>query len=280
MHKWMKKKHIGRYLILIVLLAVMLYPVFWLIGASVKADGEIFGNVSLIPKAVDFSGYKRALEGINGVSLLQFMKNSLVLTAVNVLFTIVSSCFVAYGFARFDFTGKKIFFLLMLGTMMLPNAIMIIPRYMIFNKLKWLNTYLTFWIPSLLGVNSFNIYMMVQFYRGIPRELDEAAILDGCGSFSVLTRILMPLCKPAVLSMGVLQFLWTWNDYFNSLIYINKVTKYPVSIALQMILGFNSSTDWQKVLATGFITILPCVVIYAFLQKYMVEGTVSAGIKG
>ena len=275
-----KRNIILKYFFLTVLLLIMLYPIFWLVGASMKESEEIFGNPSILPDAFDLSGYKRALEGISGVSMAQFMGNSLVLTTINVLVTVASSCFIAYGFARFDFKGKKLFFILMIGTMMLPNAVLIIPRYMVFNQLHWLNSYLTFWAPSLLGVNFFNIYMMIQFYRGIPKELDEAAKLDGCGSFQILVRIILPLSKPAVMSIGVLQFLWTWNDYFNSLIYINKVSKYPVSIGLQLMLGYNSVTDWQKVLAAGFMSIIPCVIVYAALQKYLVQGTVTAGLKG
>ena len=197
-----------------------------------------------------------------------------------VFFTLVSSSLVAYGFARFRFPMKKNLFILMLSTMMLPNSIVIIPRYLLFNKWHWLNTYLPFIVPAMFACNSFFIFMLVQFIRGIPRDLDEAATIDGCGAVRVFVEILVPLMKPALFSAGLFQFMWTWNDFFNTLIYISKVEKYPLSLGLRISLDSASAVQWNQVMAMALLSILPLVVIFFFAQKYFVEGIALTGLKG
>ena len=194
--------------------------------------------------------------------------------------TVLSCTIVAYGFARFKFRMKKTLFMLMLSTLMLPNAVLIIPRYLLFNKFGWLNTYLPFIVPAMFACYPFFIYMMVQFLRGIPRDFDEAATIDGCSSFQVLVKILMPLCKPAMFSAAIFQFIWTWNDFYNSLIYINSVKKYPIVLALRMSLDTTSASNWNQVLAMSVLSLVPGTVLFFSAQKYFVEGITSAGVKG
>ena len=185
-----------------------------------------------------------------------------------------------YSFARFSFPFKRLLFYIMLATLMLPNAVVIIPRFILFNKFRWVNSYLPFYIPALLACQSFFIYMAIQFLRGLPVELDESAKIDGCNSFMILWRILLPLSKSLVFSIVLFQFIWTWNDFFNPLIYINSVKKYPVSLALKMSLDINETTQWSNVLSMALLSMLPCIILFFAAQKYFVEGIAASGLKG
>lgn len=197
-----------------------------------------------------------------------------------VAFTVFSCSFVAFGFARFRFPLKKMFFAMMISTLMLPNSVIIIPRYLIFNKLGLLNTYWPFYLPAIFACFPFFIFMIVQFLRGIPKELDEAAYIDGCSSLRLYFSILIPLIKPALFSAGLFQFMWTWNDFFNTLIYISSVKKFPVSLGLRASLDTAAQVQWDKVMAMSMISILPLIFMFFFAQKYFVEGISTTGLKG
>ena len=163
---------------------------------------------------------------------------------------------------------------------MLPNTVLIIPRYSLFNKLGWLNTYLPFYAPAVLACYPFFIFMLIQFMRGIPKELDESAYIDGCSTFQIFTKILLPLMKPALFSAGLFQFLWTYNDFFNSLIYINSVDKYPISLALRTALDADANVQWGQIMAMAFVSVLPLMILFFVAQKYFVEGISTSGLKG
>ena len=192
----------------------------------------------------------------------------------------MASTLTAYGFARFNFRGKKALFALLMSTLMLPNAILIIPRYAIFRDLNVLDGYGPFYLMAAFACYPFFSYMLIQFLRGLPRDLDESAYIDGCGTFKTLTHILLPLLKPALFSAGLFQFLWTYNDYFNSLIYINTVKKYTVSMALRLSLDTESVVIWKNVMAMSCLAVLPVVILFFFAQKYFVEGIATTGLKG
>lgn len=168
----------------------------------------------------------------------------------------------------------------MISTLMLPNSVIIIPRYLIFNKLGLLNTYWPFYLPAAFACFPFFIFMIIQFLRGVPRELDEAAYIDGCSSMRLYFKILLPLIKPALFSAGLFQFMWTWNDFFNTLIYISSVKKFPVSLGLRASLDTASQVQWDKVMSMSLISILPLIVLFFFAQKYFVEGISTTGLKG
>jgi oligogalacturonide transport system permease protein len=170
--------------------------------------------------------------------------------------------------------------MIMISTLMLPNAVLIIPRFILFNKFGWLNGYLPFIIPALFACTPFFIYMMIQFFRGIPLALDEAALIDGCGTFHIYWRILMPLCKPALFSAAIFQFIWTWNDFFNSLIYINSVSKFPIVLALRMSLDNTMSSNWNQVLAMSVVSCIPGALLFFSAQRYFVEGVSAGSVKG
>jgi oligogalacturonide transport system permease protein len=268
------------YVIIFVIGLVLLYPIIWMFFSTFKTNEEIFGSVKLLPENFSFTYYIEGWKGSGKVTYTTFFKNTFLLVIPTTIFTVVSSALVAYGFARFDFPFKKILFVLLIAMMMLPNAVVIIPRYTLYNKFKWVNTYMPFYAPALLCCNSFFPYMLIQFLRGIPRELDESAYIDGCGTFRTFTHILLPLMKPSLFSAGLFQFLWTYNDYFNSLIFINSVKKYPISLALRMSLDAESVVQWGKVMAMASVAVIPVILLYFFAQRYFVEGIATSGLKG
>ncbi len=260
--------------------ALLLYPLVWMFFSSFKSNKEIFGSLRLLPENPVWDTFAKGWKGTGQITYTTFYFNTFKMVIPTVLFTVMSSSIVAYGFARFKFRLKKILFMLMLSSLMLPNAVLIIPRYLLFNKLGWLNTYLPFIVPAVFACTPFFIYIMVQFFRGIPRDFDEAATIDGCNTFQVFYMILLPLCKPALFSAAIFQFIWVWNDFFNSLIYVNSVKKYLVVLALRMSLDSTVASNWNQVLAMSVVSLLPGIILFFSAQKYFVEGVTSAGVKG
>ncbi|MDR3167815.1 MAG: carbohydrate ABC transporter permease [Treponema sp.] len=250
-----------------------------MIAASFKTNQEIFGSIRLLPKEPVFGAYQRGWQGSGQYSFATFLINTFILVIPTIFFTLFSCTLVGYGFARFKFPLKKALFFLMISTLMLPATVIVIPRYIFFKNLGWLDSYLPFIVPAILGAFPFFNFMMVQFFRGLPMELDESARMDGCGSFMTLLRILLPLCKPALFSVVIFQFVWTWNDFFNALIYINSVRKYPVSLGLRMTIDVAAEVNWNQILAMSCIAILPPALLFFFAQKYFVEGISTAGLK-
>lgn len=276
-----KKINIGvKYIFLILVGIILIFPLVYMFFGTFKTNNEIFGTLKLLPKSFSLSGYKEGWKGSGQVGFGTYLFNSCKLVIPTVLLTIISSILTAYGFVRFEFPGKKIFFAVMLVLMMLPASVLLVPRYLLFVKLNWIDDYKVFWVPAALGTSSFFVYMFIQFFRGIPKELDEAATIDGCSSFRTLLSILMPLSKPAIISATIFQFMWTWNDFFQQYIYISSVYKYTVSLGLRMALDVTSNIVWRNVLAMSLIAVLPCVLIFFFLQKYFVEGIATSGLKG
>ena len=268
------------YIVLTVIGAVMVYPLIWLFSASFKSNSEIFSSISLLPSGFSMEAYVEGWKGSGQYGFGTFFLNSLVLAVPTVIFTILSSAVVGYGFARFQFPFKRVLFLVMISTLMLPDAVIIIPRYIMFRNLGWLDSYKPFIIPSIFATNSFFIFMMVQFFRGIPRELDQAASIDGCNSFTTFVRILLPLSKPALFSVGIFQFIWTWNEFFNVFLYVSKVSKYTLALGLNMALDTQSVVNWNRIIAMSILSIIPPVLVFFFAQKYFVEGIATSGLKG
>ena len=268
------------YLIIAVIGLVLLYPIIWMFFATFKSNEDIFGSTKLLPSVWHFENYVEGWKGSSRLTYTTFFINTFKLVVPTTLLTVASACLTAYAFARFDFPCKGLLFSVLIGLMMLPGAVVIIPRYLLYNQFHWIDTYMPFYIPALLCCNSFFPYMLIQFLRGIPRELDESAYIDGCSTFRTLVSILLPLMKPALFSAGLFQFLWTYNDYFNSLIFISSQKMYPISLALRMSLDSESVVNWGKVMAMAFVAVLPVMVLFFAAQKYFVEGIATSGLKG
>lgn len=276
-----KKNHAMAYIVLILAGIVMTYPLLWLFFATFKDNKELFGKMTLLPEQFSFDAYVEGFKGSGQFTYWTFYFNTFKLVIPTVLLTALSTGIVAYGFARFRFPMKKLLFMLMISTLMLPDAVIMIPRYVAFNKFGWVDTYLPFWVPAMLACYPFLIFMQMQFLRGIPRELDESAYMDGCNPFMVYVKILAPLMKPSIFSVIIFQTLWRWNDYFNNLVYISSVKNYTLSLALKMSIDSQgASTPWNQVLAMSFVSLIPPVLLYFFAQKYFVEGITAGGIKG
>lgn len=268
------------YVVIVIVGVVLLFPIIYMFLAAFKTNDEIFGSIALLPKSFDPHNFIEGWKSAGTFTYTQYFINSFLMVMPTVIFTLISSSLVAYGFARFRFPFKKQLFGVLIATLMLPNAVIIIPRYALFNKFGWVDSYLPFWIPAIFACAPFFVYMLIQFMRGIPMDLDESAYIDGCGTFRVFWQILLPLMKPALFSAGLFQFLWTYNDYFNSLIYINSVKKFTVSLALRLSLDSESVVVWGKVLAMACVAVLPLILLFFAAQKYFVEGIATSGLKG
>ena len=277
------KSEILRHVILIGIGFFLLYPVIFMFFASFKESNEIFASKSIFPetwRVENFvNGWKSGATG--SVTFTDFFRNTFFLVIPVVAATVISCMLVAYGFGRFDFPFKKILFPILIATLMLPNTVIIIPRFMLFKKLGWLDSYLPFLVPALFATYPFFIFMIVQFLRGVPMELDESAKIDGCNSFQILTHILVPLLKPAIFSAGLFQFLWTWNDFYNQFIFINSPKKFTLSLGLK--LSIDASTEavkWNEVMAMSVCSMIPLFILFFCAQKYFVEGIATSGLKG
>ena len=259
---------------------LMAYPLLWMIGASFKENAEIYNNANIFPKdAWVTTAFADGWRGVGELNFGVFMKNSVQIVLMVIPLTLISSTLTAYGFARFRFVGKQVYFMLMLSTLMLPNAVIQVPTYILFRDLGWLNSYLPMVVPSAFAANSFLVFMLVQFFRNLPRDLDEAARIDGCNSMMILIRILVPLCVPAMVSTGLFQFMWTWNDYFRPLLYLNSGKLYTVALGLRMSLDTTSGVQWNQIMAMSTLSVLPCIILFFCLQKYFVEGIATSGMK-
>lgn len=277
------KSALLRHIILIGIGFFLLYPVIFMFFASFKESNEIFASKSLFPKTWRFENFANGWSsGATGsVTFTNFFLNTFGLVIPVVTATVISCMLVAYGFGRFEFPFKKILFPILIATLMLPNTVIIIPRFMLFKKLGWLDSYLPFLMPALFATYPFFIFMIVQFLRGVPMELDESAKIDGCNSFQILTHILVPLLKPAIFSAGLFQFLWTWNDFYNQFIFINSPKKFTLSLGLK--LSIDASTEavkWNEVMAMSVCSIIPLFILFFCAQKYFVEGIATSGLKG
>ena len=259
---------------------IMLYPIIWLIASSFKPADEVFGNVtSLIPSEFRFANYTEGWAGFGGITFATFFKNSFIYAGLGTVIQVSASVIVGYGFARVKFRGKRIWFSIMLLTLMLPSEVIMIPQYVIFSKLGWLNTFLPLLVPR-IGGSAFFIFMMVQFIRGIPIDLDEAALIDGASQFGVFRWVISPQLKPAIITASIFSFYWTWDDFLGPLIYLTKPRLYTVSVALRSFADPTGVTNWGAIFAMLVLSVLPALILFIFFQRYLVEGIATTGMKG
>jgi len=266
--------------LLLAVAVVMLYPLLWLVGASFKSNTQIFSEVGFWPDRLDFAAYAKGWKTSTEYTFATYFANSFLITIPRIAVTVVSCMLVAYAFARFDFWGKRFLFAVMVGTMMLPLIVLRLPQYLMFKSLGWLDTYLPLILPSAFATDTFFVFMLVQFLRGIPRDMEEAAVIDGCNALQLLWHIIVPLLKPAIISVIVFQFIWTMNDFMGPLVYLASVEKYPVSLALKMSIGATEEVEWANVIAISVVALIPSVAVFFMAQRHFIEGASSSGIKG
>lgn len=266
-------------LVIILFGLIMLYPVVWLIMASFKEGAAIFSDPGLVPKVWTLKNYINGWSGIGIVTFTTFFKNSFIICVSCLLCNAVFCSLTAYAFARLDFPGRNFWFALMMVTLMLPAHVTTIPRYIIFRSFGWIDTFLPLVIPKLFATDAFFIFLLVQFIRGLPKDLDESAYIDGCGKFGIYIKILMPLSMPAIITTVLFTFLWTWDDFFNQLLYLNSPDKYTVPMGLRLFLDSSGMSSWGSMFAMSVLSILPCFILFFTLQKYFVQGIATTGLK-
>ncbi|MFF0329365.1 carbohydrate ABC transporter permease [Nonomuraea angiospora] len=273
-----RRSRYAKHVLLCVVGAVMMYPLAWLISSSLKPDRLIFTDLSLWPAEWNPANY------LDGWTALEqpfsvYLANSFVIVVLSIIGNLVSCSLAAYGFARLKFTGRKLFFTLMLGTMMLPGHVLLVPQYIVFAKLGWLNTYYPLLVPNFLATNAFYIFLMVQFMRALPKELDDAARIDGCGPFRTFWKVIMPLCMPAFATTAIFTFISVWNEFFGPLIYLTDSELYTVPLALRQFIDSEGQSQWGQMFAMSFLSLAPVIGFFIAGQKYLVKGIATTGLK-
>ena len=257
---------------------VMLYPLLWMVASAFKPESAIFTDLSIIPPSLDAKNFREGLFALQS-SFATFYWNSFVIAILVVIGNLMSCSLTAYAFARLEFRWKQPLFALMLGTLMLPYHVTLIPQYVLFLQLGWIDTILPLVVPKYLAADAFFIFLMVQFFRGIPRELDEAAQMDGCSPWRIYWKIIMPLSLPVMATAGIFSFLWTWNDFFGPLIYLNDSANYTVPLALRSFVDATGTSAWGQLFAMSILAILPIFLVFLVFQRLIIEGVAMSGMK-
>ncbi|MCL2068596.1 MAG: carbohydrate ABC transporter permease [Oscillospiraceae bacterium] len=263
----------------------MVYPILWMIASSFESNSVMFtrNQISLIPTVPTFENYSNGMRGFGGaasrIPFSVFFRNSFIIVISSTIGQVFSSALVAYGFARCRFRFKKMLFGCVIVTLMLPAQILAIPQYIMFQSFGWVNTWLPLIVPAFFGFPFF-IFMIFQFIQNIPRDLDEAAYIDGCSKYTIFFRIILPMIVPALVTSGIFAFYWRWDDFFQPLLYIQSTRLYPVSMALKMFADPGASSDWGALYAMSVLSLLPVMVLFFSFQKYLVEGISTTGLKG
>lgn len=257
----------------------MIYPVIWMVIGSFKTSNEILNTAaSLLPIEWNFSNYVNGWKGFAGHTFGEFFSNSLFICIVATIGAVISSAIVAFGFARLRFKGRSFWFSCMILSMMMPFQILMIPQYIMFNKFGWIGTFLPIIVPQWFG-QGFFIFLNVQFIKGISIDLDEAAKIDGLSVYGVFLKIILPLIKSSLVTSAIFSFMWRWDDFLAALLYLNNPARYPVSLALKLFSDPATGSDWGAMLAMATLSIVPIFLIFLTMQKYLVEGIASTGIK-
>jgi multiple sugar transport system permease protein len=279
----MREKRILRtslYHIFVILFGLlMVYPVIWMILSSFKLKSEILGSEApLFPTTWVWQNYPDGWKGSGSVTFATFFKNSAIVSMLGTLGTVISSAMVSYALARVKFKGRQFWFTAMIMTMLLPGQVLMIPQYIIWNRLGAVGTFIPLILPKFLGWPFF-IYMMMQFIRGLPKELDEAAMIDGCNKYSIFSRIVLPLLGPSIITTIVISFYWIWDDYMGPLLYLSKPKLYTVSLAIK---GFADAqgTNFGPMFAMSSLSLIPVFLLFLFFNRYLMDGVTAGSVKG
>ncbi|MFD2117451.1 carbohydrate ABC transporter permease [Paenibacillus yanchengensis] len=259
---------------------LMLYPILWLISSSFKPSYLIFSDLRLWPTEVTLDNYSKGWAGIARLKFGTFITNSFVVATLSVIGNIIGCSLAAYAFGRLQFSLKKLWFGIMMITIMLPYHVTVIPQYILFEKIGWINSYLPLITPKFLATEAFYIFLMVQFVRGLPRELDESATIDGCGPIRIFWNIILPLMVPAIITTSIFTFMGAWDDFFSQLLFLNSANKYTIPLGLRLFMDASGASSWGPLLAMSVVALIPCLLLFFALQKHFVEGISTTGLKG
>jgi multiple sugar transport system permease protein len=260
-------------------LAVVLYPVIWVLGASFKPSKDIIASIDLLPTKPVWANFSGLADGISGISIGSFFTNSLMYAGLAVAGVVISSSLTAYAFAKIRFAGRNLLFTLMIGTLLLPYHVLLIPQYVMFRKLELVDTLVPLVAGKFLATEAFFVFLMVQFMRGLPRELDEAAKLDGCGHLRTYWSIVLPLCRPALITSAIFTFINAWNDFMGPLIYLNTPSKYTVSLGLMMFRDQEGISNYGSMIAMSLVALVPVIAFFMAFQRYLIDGMATSGLK-
>ncbi len=267
-------------IVLLALTAIVLYPLLWLFFSTFKPNAEFGQNAGLIPNNPTIDNYIKVMDGIAGVPMWRFFWNSFVLASLAVVGTVFSSALAAYAFARIQFKGLAILFAAMIGTLLLPFHVVIIPQYIIFNNFGLVDTFWPLVLPKFLATEAFFVFLLVQFFRQMPRDMDEAARIDGAGHIRIFWAIMLPLIKPALITCAIFSFIWAWNDFLGPLLYLTSPENYPLPIALRLYNDQTSTSDFGATVTASFIALLPVLLFFLVFQRFLVDGVATQGLKG
>jgi ABC-type glycerol-3-phosphate transport system permease component len=253
-------------------------PMLWTVSSSLKDSAHIFTlHVQWIPNPILWHNY---VDLFQKLPFMRFIRNTMIIVFSNVLSAVLMGSLAAYAFARLRAPGRDFVFILVLSTMLLPSQVTLIPRYIIFNALKMIDTYGPLILPGWLGGGAFEIFLFRQFFLSLPVELDDAARMDGCSTLRIYWDIMMPLSKPVIATVAIFNFIWAWSDFFTPLIYLNSMEKFTLSLALSTLrAGAEWSTRWELVMAGSVLSIVPMILVFFVGQKYFVQGIALSGIK-
>ncbi|MFJ8955116.1 carbohydrate ABC transporter permease [Streptomyces sp. NPDC102381] len=268
------------HVVVIALVLVLMYPVVWLISSSFKPASEVLTNLSLLPKDGTGANYSQVFGGVAGQSVWQYFGNSLAVSGLAVIGNVLSCALAGYVFGRLQFRGRGPLFAFMISTIMLPHHVVLIPQYIIFQKLDMVNTFWPLVLPKFFATDAFFVFLMVQFVRGLPRELDESATIDGCGPFRTFWYVILPLLRPAVITTSIFTFIWTWNDFFSQLIYLNDPSKFTLPLALQIYVDQTSQSSFGPMFAMSVLALVPIGLFFVAFQRFLVDGVSTSGLKG
>ena len=278
---------IGRffqYFVLILVGVIMIYPLVWMVGATFKSNAEIFSGIGFLTANPTLQGYIDAVTQNYGgdISIWRAFINTYSFVIPKVIFTVISSVIAAYGFSRFKFKGRDMLFGIMISTLFLPQVVLNVPQYLMYNSFGWVNSpfYLPLWVPSLFATETYFVYQLVQFMRSIPHDLDEAAAIDGCGPVKILYKIIAPMLSPSLVACGLFQFMWSCNDFMGPLLYVQTPSKYPMSIFVKLSMDADSGFNWNRILALSLISIIPQLVVFFCAQDAFIDGISAGAVKG
>ncbi|GHA21982.1 ABC transporter permease [Devosia pacifica] len=273
-----KRAAVLKHIFLALTSLIMIYPLIWMLAASLKPDTQIFGDIGLWPGTFEWQNYAQGWNALP-VSFTTFFWNSTVVTVLSVVGNVISCSFAAYAFARLEFSGKTIWFALMMMTLMIPYHVVLIPQYILFMNLGWVDTYLPLIVPKFLAGDAFFIFLMIQFFRQLPRELDEAAMIDGCSPFKIYWAIIMPLSLPAMATAAIFSFIWTWEDFLGPLVYLNDQADYTVPLALRSFISSDGVSQYGPMFAMSILSILPILLFFIVFQRLIIRGIAMSGLK-
>ena len=278
---------IGRffqYFVLILVGVIMIYPLVWMVGATFKSNAEIFAGIGFLTANPTLQGYIDAVTQNYGgdISIWRAFINTYSFVIPKVIFTVISSVIAAYGFSRFKFKGRDMLFGIMISTLFLPQVVLNVPQYLMYNSFGWINSpfYLPLWVPTLFATETYFVYQLVQFMRSIPHDLDEAAAIDGCGPVKILYKIIAPMLSPSLVACGLFQFMWSCNDYMGPLLYVQTPSKYPMSNFVKLSMDADSGFNWNRILALSLISIIPQLVVFFCAQDAFIDGISAGAVKG